>query len=479
LLVCPQARHCSATVTTNNNISNDTIFNWKGETMSLQKLSLAVVISSALVGCGGSPVTTESTPATDSAAQAQAAGISQGEYVARLGNCVACHSTPDGAALAGGLKMAVPMLGNIYTTNITPDPETGIGSYTFEEFDRVMRVGVAKDGHRLYPAMPYPSYAKMSEQDMRALFDFLMKEVAPVEQANQAEEITGIRDVRWAMGIWNVLTVDGDPYTPDSNKSEAWNRGAYLVQGLGHCGACHTPRGLMMQEKGLDEGDSDFLSGAPLDHWMASSLNQANNVGLGRWEVSDIAEFLKTGHNKFGTAFGTMVEVINNSTRHMSDADINGMAEYLKSLPASGDSGTPYSPSTAEAEQLAKLDFSKTGSRVYYEYCSNCHVTDGSGYYPYQPALAGNPVVMDADPSSLINLTLNGSLRVFTGQGPDVNDMPYFRQLLSDQQIADALTFIRNSWGNTAGPVTETQVSAIREATDPTRNDDIFVLRMK
>ncbi|MES2606144.1 MAG: cytochrome c [Pseudomonadota bacterium] len=448
--------------------------------MSFNKLGLGLVTIALVAGCSSEPVTTESTFATDSAAQAQAAGISHGEYVARLGNCVACHSTPDGAPLAGGLKMAVPMLGNIYATNITPDPTNGIGQYSFEEFDRVMRSGVARDGHRLYPAMPYPSYAKMSEQDMRALFSFLMEEVEPSTQANLPEEITGIRDVRWAMGIWNVLASDDDPYEVDSAQSDSWNRGAYLVQGLGHCGACHTPRGLLMQEKGLDGGDGDFLSGAPLDHWMASSLNGDVNSGLGRWEQADVAEFLKTGHNKFGTAFGTMVEVINNSTGHMSDADVQGMAEYLKSLPANAESNaTPYVASTAEADQMAALDFSKPGSSTYYEYCSNCHVTSGAGYYPFQPPLAGNPVVMDRDPSSLINLTLNGSLRVFTNQGPDVNDMPYFRQLLTDQQIADTLTFIRTSWGNQASAVTAAEVAVIREATDPTRNDDIFVLRMK
>lgn len=448
--------------------------------MSFYKLSLSLVVAGLVAGCNPGAVTTESTFATDSAAQAQAAGISHGEYVARLGNCVACHSTPEGEPLAGGLKMAVPMLGNIYTTNITPDEQNGIGAYSFDEFDRVMRTGVARDGHRLYPAMPYPSYAKMSEQDMHALYDFLMNDVEASSQANQPEEITGIRDVRWAMGIWNVLTVDGDPYEPVSGQSDGWNRGAYLVQGLGHCGACHTPRGLLMQEKGMEDGDGDFLSGAPLDHWTASSLNGDINSGLGRWEQADVVEFLKSGHNKFGTAFGTMVEVINNSTRHMSDTDLAAMGEYLKSLPANAEANAaPYVASAAEAEQLTALDFSKPGSRVYYEYCSNCHVTSGSGYYPFQPPLAGNPVVMDPDPSSLINITLNGSLRVFTGQGPDVNDMPYFRQLLSDQQIADALSFVRSSWGNKAGPVTAAEVAVIRDATDPSRNDDIFVLRMK
>ncbi|MDY6949496.1 MAG: cytochrome c [Pseudomonadota bacterium] len=449
--------------------------------MSLRTLPGSLLVVALLAGCGSEPVTTTSTPATDSAAQAAAAGMSHGEYVARLGNCVACHSLPDSPALAGGLKMAVPMLGNIYATNITPDDATGIGQYTFEEFDRVMRTGVARDGHRLYPAMPYPSYAKMSEQDMRALYDFLMNEVEPVNQPNIPSEITGIKSARWPLAIWNMLTVDFDPYEPDTSKSEGWNRGAYLIQGLGHCGACHTPRGLLMNEKALDESDGDFLAGAPLDHWMASSLNGDVNSGLGRWSEGDIVEFLETGKNRFGTAFGTMVEVVNNSTQHMSDTDLQGMAEYLKSLPAVAEANAaPYAyDASATQEQLA-LDFSKAGARVYNEYCSSCHVTSGAGYYPYQPPLAGNPVVMDRDPSSLINITLNGSLRVVADEGrPDVNDMPYFRQLLSDQDIADVITYIRTSWGNSGSAVTAAQVAEIREATDPSGNDDIHVLRMK
>lgn len=447
--------------------------------MTLHKLSPAL-FALALAGCGSDPVTTESTFATDSAAQAAAAGLSHGEYVARLGNCVACHSTPEGAPLAGGLKMAVPLLGNIYATNITPDPQTGIGGYSFEEFDRVMRTGVAKDGHRLYPAMPYPSYAKMSEQDMRALYDFIMKEVEPVNQPNLPAEIAGWKSPRWPLAIWNMLTVDFDPYTPDSSKSEQWNRGAYLVEGLGHCGACHTPRGLLMQEKGMDSSDSDFLSGALLDHWYASSLNGDVNSGLGRWSADDVAEFLGTGKNRHGTAFGTMVEVVNNSTAHFSDTDRRAIAEYLKSLPANKEANaTPYRYDDAETRKQLALDFSTPGAQLYFEYCSNCHVTSGQGYYPYQPPLAGNPVMFDTDPSSLINLTLNGSLRVITADGPDVNDMPYFRQLLSDQQIADVLTYARNSWGNSAPAVTAAQVAEIRTATDPTRNEDAFVLRMK
>lgn len=448
--------------------------------MSATRCCYGLLAAAMLAGCNSEAVTTASTFATDSAAQATAVGLSHGEYVARLGNCVACHSTPEGQPLAGGLKMAVPLLGNIYATNITPDPTHGIGQYSFEEFDRVMRTGVARDGHRLYPAMPYPSYAKMSEQDMRALYDFLMNEVEPVAVPNQPSEITGIKSQRWPLGLWNLLTLDDEPYQHNTAQNDLWNRGAYLIQGLGHCGACHTPRGLMLQEKALDESDSAFLAGAPLDHWSASSLNGDVNSGLGRWEQDDIVEFLKTGHNRFGTAFGTMVEVINNSTRHMSDDDLLGMATYLKSLPAVAErNATPYRYDEGATTQLLAMDFATPGARVYYEYCSNCHVTSGGGYYPYQPPLAGNPVVMDKDASSLINITLNGSLRVVGDTGPDVNDMPYFRQLLSDQQIADALTFIRSSWGNNAGAVQASEVARIRDATDPSRNDDIFVLRMK
>lgn len=448
--------------------------------MAFRKLACSLFALTIISGCDSGPVTTTSTFASDSQAQAAAVGISHGEYVARLGNCVACHSLPEGAPLAGGLKMAVPMLGNIYATNITPDAATGIGQYSFDEFDRVMRTGVTRDGQRLYPAMPYPSYAKMSEQDMRALFDFLMNEVQPVNQPNLASEITGWKSPRWPLAIWNVLTVDGDPYQNDASQSDAWNRGAYLTQGLGHCGACHTPRGLLMQEKGLDDGDDAFLSGASLDHWFASSLNGDINSGLGRWNEADVVEFLQSGKNRFGTAFGTMVEVVNNSTRHMSPADLQGMGEYLKSLPAVAEANaTPWSYSDTETAQLMALDFSKPGAQVYSEYCSSCHAHSGGGYYPYQPPLAGNPVIMDPDPSSLINITLNGSLRVIGGQGPDVNDMPYFRQLLSDTQIADAVTFIRSSWGHSASAVSAEQVAEIRATTDPTRNDDVFVLRMK
>lgn len=405
--------------------------------------------------------------------------VSRGEYVARLGNCVGCHTVEEGEPFAGGLKMEVPLIGAIYATNITPDVETGIGGYSFEDFDKAMREGIAKDGHHLYPAMPYPAYAKMSEQDMRDLYAYFMQEVQPVKQRNLPAEIPALLSPRWPLAVWNALFIDNTAYEANPEKNEQWNRGAYLTQGLGHCGACHTPRGLFLQEKAMDESDSSFLAGASLDHWFASSLNGDINSGLGRWTKQDIVEFLKTGHNRFGNAFGTMVEVVNASTHHMTEHDLDAMAEYLKSLPAVNEVGEPaYSYNEATAIALRALEYDEPGALIYSQNCLSCHQADGKGQSPYHPPLAGNPVLMDADPSSLINITLNGSLRVIANDVPDRYNMPYFRELLTDSEIAQVVSFMRSGWGNTGDVVTEDDVSAIRHATDPTRND-IRMLRMK
>jgi len=206
---------------------------------------------------------------------------SDAEYVARLGDCVACHSVPDGKPFAGGLKMGTP-LGVIYATNITPDKETGIGNYTLPEFDNAVRRGVTRDGRRLYPAMPYPSYAKMSDTDVKALFDYFMHSVQPVHQPNRRDELKWPFNLRWPLAFWNAVFLDNQPYRVKPAFDVAWNRGAYLVQGLGHCGSCHTPRGLAMQEKALDEGREQYLSGALLDGWKASSLRGDLSTGIGR-----------------------------------------------------------------------------------------------------------------------------------------------------------------------------------------------------
>ena len=419
-------------------------------------------------------------PAAMAAAEPAAdAPVSKGEYLARAGNCVACHSIDGGQAFAGGLKMMVPMLGAIYTTNITPDKETGIGNYSLEDFDKAVRIGQKKDGGRMFPAMPYPSYAKLSQDDIKALYDFFMTEVKPVNQAKIPSEIPKWMDVRWAMSIWNVLFFDDKRFAPVQGKDAVWNRGAYLVEGAGHCGACHTPRGLAFQEKGMDADDSQFLVGAPLDNWTASNLTGDVNSGLGRWSKEDLVSFLKTGHNGHGIAFGSMVDVINNSTGHFTDADIDAMATYLKSLPPQKEKGAkPWEYNDAATVALKARKFDKPGSLVYSQQCAACHVADGKGRGEYQAALAGNAALLDPDASSLINLVLNGSARVINDGVPDAYRMPYFRVLLNDQQIADVITFISSSWGNNVSGVTAAQVKKVRDETDPLHND-IIVLRMK
>jgi mono/diheme cytochrome c family protein len=401
---------------------------------------------------------------------------SQGEYLARAGDCVACHSVPGGKAFAGGLKMGSP-LGAIYSTNITPDLESGIGSYSLEDFDRAVRKGIAKDGHRLYPAMPYPSYAKLTDGDVAALYDFFMKRVPPVQQANLQNEIPLLLSFRWPLAIWNRAFTTGGSYIAKSDHDAEWNRGAYLVQGLGHCGACHTPRGIAWQEKALDEGSSSYLSGALLDAWYAPDMRGDVRTGLGTWSKDDLSDFLKHGHNRGATAFGSMIDVVNNSTPYLSDSDINAIAVCLKSLTATF-TQQPLAYDDATTVALRSGLASKPGATIYTGNCVNCHGFDAKGFGPYMPPLAGNPIVLDNDPSSLINLVLNGSTPLAVKGMPDSYRMPNFRVQYSDQEVADVITFIRNGWGNQAPAVTAAEVAKLRKTTDPT-SDEVIILKMR
>jgi len=398
------------------------------------------------------------------------------EYLARAADCVACHSIPGGKAFTGGLKMGTP-LGAIYSTNITPDPETGIGRYSLADFDLAVRQGIAKDGHLLYPAMPYPSYVKLTDADVTALYRFFMKQVPPVRQANLTNEIPAILGFRWPLAFWNFFFAPSGNYVAKPDRDAAWNRGAYLVQGAGHCGACHTPRGLGVQEKALDDSSANYLAGVVLDGWYASSLRGDMRIGLGTWSKKEVGEFLKYGHNRVGTAFGSMIEVVNNSTSYFSDSDIDAIASYLKSLPATSEQqAITYENATTLA--LRNRPTTEPGSAVYAASCASYHGFDAKGFTPYMPALAGNPVVLDDSPSSLINEVLNGSIPVVAQGTPDAYRMPQFRQQLSDQDIADVITFIRNRWGNQAPAVTASQVAKLRKTTDPT-SDQVIILKMR
>jgi mono/diheme cytochrome c family protein len=400
---------------------------------------------------------------------------SGGEYMARAADCVACHSIAGGKAFAGGLKMGTP-LGAIYSTNITPDPEMGIGRYSLVDFDRALRFGIAKDGHRLYPAMPYPSYAKLAEADVAALYEFFMKQVPPVHQESLKSEIPFLLSPRWPLAIWSAVFAPAARYVPKPDHDAVWNRGAYLVQGPAHCGACHTPRGIGLQEKALDESGPNYLAGAELDGWYAPSLRGNMRTGLGTWSKKDVGDFLKQGHNRVGTAFGSMTDVISNSTSFLSDRDIEAVASYLKSLPATSDQqAVIYNDDATTA--LRSRPTAQPGGAVYASSCASCHGYDARGFTPYISSLEGNSVVLDDEASSLINVVLNGSPPLVTEGVPDAYRMPQFRQQLSDEDIADVITLIRNGWGNHASPVTTVQVAKLRQTTDPA-SDQVIVLKM-
>jgi mono/diheme cytochrome c family protein len=399
--------------------------------------------------------------------------VARGESLARAGDCVACHSAPKGKPFAGGLPMTTPM-GKIYTTNITPDRATGIGQWTEQDFDNALRRGVSKDGHHLYPAMPYPSYAKVHDDDIAALYAYFMKGVAPVSQANRAPDIPFPLNMRWPLALWNLVFLDKAVYRDKDGHDAAWNRGAYLIQGLGHCGSCHTPRGIAFQEKALDESHDAYLSGGVLDGWFASNLTGDMNVGLGRWSDADLTVFLKTGANRHATAFGSMTDVINHSTQGLSDQDLAAMTTYLKSLPAARGTGAPayaYDPKTTVA--LLAHPATDAGAKVYTAYCMHCHGTDGRAFAPLLAPLAGNPNVLEPDPSSLINVTLNGTDDLIIGGIPAAYPMPRYADVLNDQQIADVLTFIRAGWNNGASSgassVSPDAVAKVRKSTQASK----------
>lgn len=403
--------------------------------------------------------------------------VEDASYTARLADCVACHSVPGKAPFSGGLAMGSP-LGIIYSTNITPDKDTGIGNYTLADFDRAVRHGVAKDGHRLYPAMPYPSYAKLTDDDVKKLYDYFMFQVQPATQQDLPSEIPSPLNIRWPLAYWNVVFApSATPYQPKPEQDAAWNRGAYLVETLGHCGACHTERGVAFNEVALDSSSNAYLGGAYLDAWHASNLRQDNRTGLGRWSEEEIVQFLKTGRNDHATVYGSMLDAFNNSTQFFTDDDLAAVAKFLKSLPASkNEPDYAYDESTSAAIKAA--DFSAPGSSLYMKQCANCHGPDGKGRAPLQPPLAGNPTLLENDPSSVINVILNGAGRMVVAGVPDSYRMTPFRVLLRDDQIADLATFVRKSWGNNAPAVTAADVAKMRASTDPT-SDHVIVLQMR
>lgn len=380
-----------------------------------------------------------------------------GKYLVAAGNCVSCHTREDGSSFAGGVAFETEF-GTIYSTNISSDPELGIGNWSFEEFEAAIRHGKRPDGENLYPVFPYPSYTIISDEDVAAIYAYL-KTIAPVQYSPPENDLGFPYNQRWLMGLWNSLYFDEGRYEPKPEQSERWNRGAYLVEGLGHCGMCHSPRNFM----GAIDTDLAMTGGTylttiegKLSVWSAPNLTSSDN-GLAMWHEDDIRDYLKLGVSHRAGVFGPMNKVVLNSTRHLSTEDVTAMAVYLRSLPAnSQDIGPP-----AEAEAI------RAGSVQYDIHCGTCHLPTGMGSADTGPPLVGSPVVLDTDPSSLINITLFGAQTPETAPSDEWKSrrwqkMDPFSARLNDKQMADLLSFIRSSWGHQAGAVSEEQVSTQR-----------------
>jgi alcohol dehydrogenase (quinone), cytochrome c subunit len=389
--------------------------------------------------------------------------IARGEYLAKLGDCGACHSTPGNPPFSGGLKMALP-IGAIYTTNITPDKTYGIGRFTLADFDRALRFGVA-NGHTLYPAMPFASYAIVTREDVKALYAYFEFGVTAAEVPNRKTDILFPLSMRWPLTYWRwMFAPKRKPFDNKEFADAAVARGAYFVEGLGHCGECHTPRGLALQVKAQNGRDGDaFLRGGPVENWYAPSLRNGGPDSIAEWSEAQISEFLQSGANHAGIAFGSMSDVIVNSTQFLSADDSAATAKYLRSLqdsPLNGRARFAYDERTDR--ELASGDANKRGALLYLDNCAACHRPDGRGYEGVFPSLAGNPVVESDNPLSLVSIVLLGSTTSRTSVTPAQFAMPAFAWRLTDQDAADIISFIRSSWGNDAKPVEAPKVAGLR-----------------
>ncbi|WP_444437386.1 c-type cytochrome [Pseudomonas sp. A6] len=396
--------------------------------------------------------------------------LQRGEYLARAGDCAACHTAPGGQPFAGGLALTTP-LGAVYSTNITPDPRTGIGSYSYEDFARALREGVARGGLHLYPAMPYTAYAKIGDADMQALYAYFLRGgVEAVAQANRDSDIPWPLNMRWPLAVWNALFHDDRPFQPNPKQSAAWNRGAYLVQGLAHCGTCHTPRGLAFQEKALDEKGSGYLAGAALGGWYAYNITSDTHAGIGGWSDAELAQYLRSGRLPGkAQAAGPMAEAVEHSFQYLRSDDLQAIANYLRSVRAVGDGERkPRFAWGGPADDVVSLrgeDFDAQtrddGARLFLGNCASCHGWNGQGTQDaYYPMLSRNTTVGAWQPDNLVQVVLTGVHRESAGQKVF---MPGFAGALDDQQIATLVNYLTAQFGNPAVKVDSARVAAIRQ----------------
>jgi len=382
--------------------------------------------------------------------------IKRGEYLAHASDCIACHTKHDGTPFAGGLPMVTPF-GTLYSPNITPDVKSGIGNWSADDFYRMLHTGHSRDGTLLYPAMPFPAYTKLTRADSDALFAYLSS-LKPLPVQNRENELRFPYNNRSLLIGWRTLYFHEGEFQPDPRHNAQWNRGAYLVEGPGHCGTCHTA----INALGGSSDEKAFAGGLiPMQNWYAPSLTTNKEAGLGDWRQQDIVDLLKAGTSLRGAVYGPMAEVVHNSLQYLTDADVQAMAVYLKTLPehsGSGNESNSRGATRVSASVLAK------GSTLYKSQCSNCHQSDGRGAPPAYPPLAQNPSIEMESSVNAIRMVLNGGYPPETAGNPRPYGMPPFAQVLNDEDIAALVTYIRVSWGNTGEPVSPAEVNILRSA---------------
>jgi alcohol dehydrogenase (quinone), cytochrome c subunit len=373
----------------------------------------------------------------------------RGQYLADAGDCVSCHTQPGAQPFSGGVAFDTPF-GRLYSSNITPDRATGIGTWSAADFRRAMQSGVAANGDHLFPAFPYTSFTKVSDADVAALYAFLRTVKAATYSPPKNDVLLS---QRWALGLWNSLFFEEGRFSPNAAKSGEWNRGAYLVEGLGHCSACHTPRNPLMAEsagKAYAGGTlKERVSGSKNRDWSAVNLTSAKG-GLAAWSVEDLAKYLATGFSRRAGTFGPMNDVIVNSLKKLSADDVHAMAVYLKSLPAQ-DTAESVTPEQVSA-----------GASIYKDRCEKCHGSSGRGGLFSGPALAGSAVAQASDPASLINVIVYGPETPKDVSFGGWETMKPYADVLDDSQVAAVSNYVRGSWGNVGGPVSAEQVTRQR-----------------
>lgn len=374
--------------------------------------------------------------------------VDRGRYLAILGDCTGCHTPPGKPPFSGGLPFHA-QFGTVYSTNITPDRKTGIGTWTKEEFYRALHDGIAPGGKHLYPAFPYIYFRRISREDTAALFAYL-RTLKPVRQPATPNKLIFPANLRFGLRFWNWLYFDTAPPPIPAVASTQWKRGEYLVNGPGHCAACHTPKTILFG----DEKDRAFAGGA-VDNWSAADLTGNVTDGLGHWSRADIVDFLAHGRNRYAAAAGSMLEKVLSSTSRMTNSDLEAIATYLKSLAAQKKAAWE----AVRPERMAR------GRGLYQAHCQKCHAADGrpAGANRNYPSLAGDTLVMSNDPTTVLRIILTGGKAPATPGEPDIRPMPAFG-MLDDGQIADMASYIRNDWGNRAPAVSATAVHRLRKA---------------